>query len=154
VYHAPKEGARAVTARSTEEAAAIASADKMTNAAAVHGLGAGGNKAKFSASATSFVPNDGSGGGGGRGGGGNGGAGRGGRAGDSSGGGGGRGGVGGSEGGRGRGDGGGRGGGRGGGGGGRGASHDYKDKNKSAIGNHNRKAQASKKMNKGMGPPM
>lgn len=51
-----EEGAKVITARSTDEAAAMAAADKATGAAAVHGLGAGGNKAIFSAHAAAFVP--------------------------------------------------------------------------------------------------
>ena len=41
VYHAPKEGATAVTARHVQEASAMAAVDAAARAAAVHGLGAG-----------------------------------------------------------------------------------------------------------------
>ena len=41
VYHAPKEGATAVTARHVQEASAMAAADAAARAAAVHGLGCG-----------------------------------------------------------------------------------------------------------------
>ena len=56
VYHAPKEGATAVTARHVQEASAMAAADAAARAAAVHGLGAGGNKAALAPGAAPFVP--------------------------------------------------------------------------------------------------
>ena len=73
VYHAPKEGATAVTARHVQEASAMAAVDAAARAAAVHGLGAGGNKAALAPGAAPFVPpaargGRGAGGGAGRGG--------------------------------------------------------------------------------------
>ena len=56
VYHAPKEGATAVTARHVQEASAMAAVDAAARAAAVHGLGAGGNKAALAPGAAPFVP--------------------------------------------------------------------------------------------------
>ena len=120
VYHAPKEGAAAVSARSVEEASAMAAADATARAAAVHGLGAGGNKAALAPGAAPFVPPA-------------------------------------ARGGRGAGRGGGAGGG-GGGGGGRGpnrrgsgappGTRAHKSEHKATIGNHDRKAQARKKMDR------
>ena len=116
VCHAPKEGATAVTARHVQEASAMAAADAAARAAAVHGLGAGGNKAALAPGAAPFVPP----------------AARGGR---------------GAGGGAGRGGGGGRGPNRRGSGAPPG-TRAHKNEHKATIGNHDRKTQARKKMDR------
>jgi len=54
VYHSPKEGAEKIIATSAEEAHAIADLRAKMAASEIEGLGAGGNKARFSTAA--FVP--------------------------------------------------------------------------------------------------
>ena len=54
VYHSYKEGAEKIAAGSVAEAAAMATAKARIEKSEIQGLGAGGNKARFSAD---FVPN-------------------------------------------------------------------------------------------------
>ena len=149
VYHAPRPGAREVTAPSVEAAAAMAEADKAARADAVHGLGAGGNRAAFDAGAAPFVGRGGRGRG--RGGGGLGGLG-GGREGEGQGQGQGQGHQG-HQGHQGRGQGRGRGQPNRRGSGAPPGTRAHKSEHKATIGNHDRKNQARKKMDRAAPPP-